>query len=223
MHDAATLQGNLTEKKTTDSSWFHSAFDTVAGGFGLFDFIKENRAVNAKLDAGKKESEIDYLLRGAFFDNEILTGEDLQAAVQTAVNAAKEQGELYYGITSNDVLARFAVLSDDHKEILQAAHASTDRDAIRDAWSEQEGTERHENYLGSDQFQEDKQSQLDHLLNFRMGTDLGTLSEDEQAEFIQWHLKSSGMEESHGITVQDVQNEYARTGQKQFEQSTLDV
>ena len=213
----------LTEKQTTGLSWFHSTFETVAGGFGLFDFFKENKAENERLDAGRKRTEVDYLLRGAFIDNEISNGEDLQKAVEAAVTAANEQGELYYGITANDVLARYAVLSDEFKEILQAAHASNDWEATQTAWSRQENAEIQEKYVSSGEFEEDKQSQIDHLLNNRMGSDLGALSGDEQAKLIQWHLETCGMDESHNITVEDVLTEYAKSGQRKFEHSTLDT
>ena len=219
MHDANVLDGEKSEKS---GNWFQNAFATVSSGFGLFDAFKNRQSINNGLDEGKKQTDIDYLLLSAFFDNEITDGVELKTAIDKAVQEAKNQGSLHYDINANDVLARYAVMADDDKAVLQSASKSNDWEAVYGQWESRKSEQQQDAYLGSEKFQTDQQAQIDHLLNERMGTDLGSLSENEQAEFIQFHLESSGIGEGYNITLEDVLARYEVTGQK-LEQAALET
>ena len=207
---------DILEEVTTKSkrNWLQAAFDTVSGGFGLVDAVKERIAINKAWDEGHKQNEIDYILLNAFSNNEIASDGDLKNTIEKVVKEKEKQGTLYYGITTNDVLDSYALLSDEHKDILQSARKIDDWETVSNQWNDQKSKESVEEYLNSEKFQTDRQNKIDYILNERMGTDLSTLTEDKQREYIQWHLEATCID-ADDITVQDVLDRFKLTGQSQ--------
>lgn len=208
--------------KDKNEHWAMAAFAQVTSGFGLFDYVKERMEVHNKLDEDRKETEIDFLLMRAFFDNDIEDGTQLKKAIEKTVEAASKQGELYYGITTNDILARYAVMPEPQRQVLKTGSKSENWREFRDQFGAEKDQGQTETYLNSEKFQQDKIKQLDHLVHHRIGNDAWTLSENERQEFIQYQLNTTGVGESHNITVQDVLNHYKQSG-KDLKAEPLEV